>query len=56
MEGHSYIETGSGVNTTASFELKLQIFHSILNARSDLSPVEAAESAKAVFQKLCASD
>jgi hypothetical protein len=32
---------------------KLQIFHTILQQRHELTPAEAAAAAEAVFQKLC---
>lgn len=34
-------------------ERKLQIFHTILAQRAELSPIDAANAAEAVFQKLC---
>lgn len=43
--------TGYPYDYTA--ERKLQIFHTILQQRHDLSPVDAATAAEAVFKKLC---
>lgn len=56
-EGHynlgAKLEAVRSYRDDRTAELKLSIFHTILQTRLAMGPIEAAEAAEAVFQKLC---